>query len=499
MAKKTITTEEFLQWAAARWWDNATIDSKVQELEAQWVEILWWDQYKQSVQQITAVTPPSQWPAWREPYAVWLWAGLTAAAPFVWPKLIKSMIWPSQTEIWDYVWRIKRNLVWQGMSNKLQAWDDTTKDILKLMANLPDSKGKVDSRWLYNYIGDVKEQAYQNKMAAHTQAASEGRFITTDALKPLEEHIDELKSSWAPKSEIAKAEQYLDEMKWHFDADWTMDVSKAEKIKKTYANKAAAAYDSAEKVWASAVTPEVQVQSKIADWFREQVKAAVPEAEPWNRTYHAAKDIEWWIAKMANKASKESVSTPFRIASTKVAWAIKSTPWIATAGKALPELGKTTYEERKIPWLVKTAKKYLNKFMDWIDTEATKGKWLLNAWVEMAEKEAPAIIKAWVKAWVKSLPDAFWWLPLEGLWWDVDIGGWVKIPGKKIWKSPVETGLTETAKILKEKPTEKSQSKPTSATPWAGSVAWFPVKKKPVTPMSTPATWVKFWQSFGVF
>ena len=99
------------------------------------------------------------------------------------------------------------------------AADETTKDIIKMFQNIPDTMKKPDARTLYNYTQDIKQRAADNKNALKATASTNGAVITDKALDPLISHIEDLKNSSAPASEIKANQELLKQLQAGFDSN----------------------------------------------------------------------------------------------------------------------------------------------------------------------------------------------------------------------------------------------------------------------------------------
>ena len=445
MAKQTITSGEFLQQLVE---NNISDPAKAEEImakmQADWIEVLWGDELLQSAKQVVNMTPQQDngvSGAWYAAGAIGWWAA-TLSAPFVWKKIIKNMLWPSEKEIGDMVHRVSKYLVGAGGNMKPELKDETTKSVFKLLGNIPKTKEKIDSRFLYNYIGDVKNWAFNEKENVKSLAADRKIHID-DALAPLAKQIQELQGKDYNKAD--KLQKMYDEAAANFDSNGEIDIKNAEEIKKYHASEFKW-YDSAGKIWA---TPEANAaglgNKKIAEWFRSSIEKVVPELKPYNVTYWAAKDIEAWIGNMANKVWTQMMSTPWRVASTKVSNVVKSVPWVATAGKVLTSLPDAAYEERKIPWIVKTASKYLPEIEKFIETAASKGKWIWNTVKPVVKPVVQPVAKALWSAgktiW-KALPVVGWAL---SLWLAANeiMGGTQKVAAGKVLTSLPDAAYEE--------------------------------------------------------
>lgn len=410
MDKKNIWVLEFLN-SLPSWLTDQQIDEEILSFQSKWWEILWLEDFLGAAENEKNLTKPSQETNNDNNASMWLWQSLATAwavgtLPWiiVWKRLVKDIIWPNEKEIWDAVAWVNKRLVWAWWNMKPEMADKTTKEIIKLMGNIDGwSPWIKDSRWLYNYAQSIKNWAYDAKEQVKIDNAN--KTITIKALDPLKSEISKLEKAWASSSKIDALKKQLKEIESKFNKSWEMSLSDAEEIKKYHAWESNI-YKNAKKMWNVAESNSVWVWStKIADWFRAEIKSAAPEIEPYNKVYGASKDIESWLAKMSNTVSKQNVSTPLRIAQTKWAKIVQSIPWVATAWKILSPLEEATYAERKIPQLIKMFKKYWDRVIKYIDKNATKWK-LLNA---------GNITKAWAST-LKALSSIEWTLPPWVLW-----------------------------------------------------------------------------------
>ena len=485
MASKTISIQEFAKSAIGL--TDEEIQQQIEELKSQWVTVDGWDSFQQSAQNEARLTPPVQTEQtdqlppdtvqWGQLAGTLGSIGILPAAFWV-KKLIKNMIWPSEKEIGDAVAWVKR----MGESDKYVPW-------------LRDSRG------LYNYTKSIQDMAFQNKEDVKAQAAD--RVITTKALDPLKEEIIKLEKVWAGDAKINSLKKQLSDLESKFNSNGEMSFASAEDIKKYHAGESTY-YKEAERVWAS---PEANTanlwHTKVAEWFRKEIKSVVPEVEPRNATYWAAKDITAGIAKMSNTVSQQPVSTPIRQVATKWAKIIQSVPWIATAGKVLDPLKEARYAERKIPKLITMFKKYWDRVLDYIDTEASKWKMnLAKAW-QAAEEIAPKLIAKWVQ----SLWSSESFLPP----WAMDM----KTPkpasfpkGKQEYDTKTAPNIISefgnamaktVAPLTAQQKTELSTAKTKwIQTPWAGNIAQIVTPKKVTKPIDKKELAKIGWPKFGV-
>lgn len=440
----TIKLKDFLDWAKNRWWDNPQIDIAIEDLKNKWITVEWWDNFKNTVTQKESTTQPQKndWTLWQAAIAT---AILWSPAAAIWTrKLIKNMIWPNEKEIGDAIWWIKKYLVWAGWWMKPEALDETAKNIVKMLQNIPKEAGKIDSRTLYNYAQSIKDNAFLSKTEELTKAWD--RFITESALDPIKKEIVNLEKVWAPKSKINWLKSFLKDVQSRF-VDWKMSVADAEEIKKYHAWEYKW-YKQWAKIWAS---PEANIawlwHGKLAEWFRKEIDAVVPELRPHNTTYWAAKDVEAGIAKFSNKVAQQPQSTPFRILKTKAGKTIQEIPWIATAGKALNPLPTEVFEERKIPQYIKMAQKYGDEMLSYIEKNAEKWKSILDKIEDV--KNSKFVQKA-----SNILSKVKW--PIKTLWKVATVASVLWAGSELLWlDNSVQAWWSDRQKTIQEKTTPK--------------------------------------------